>query len=87
METEVNFNAVLEALDSEETSTCSVNLISFASNDTVSVNEGTTVSELKEKFNLSSSVKLVDNEGNILSNSDTITTDCVLFASKPKENA
>ena len=84
---EINFDAVSNALESANASTCSVNLISFASNETVEVVEGITVSDLKEKFNLSSSVKLVDNEGNILSNSDTITEDCVLFASKPKENA
>lgn len=84
----MDFDAISEALNTpevEEEEQVTVQVVSFAGQRKLEVTAGTTISELKEEYDLDG-VKLVTEEGVILRDTDVIEEDMVLITSASKEN-
>ena len=84
-----NYEEINEALGNEiETlpEKVTVELITLSGMRTYEVEEGTTIKAFKEARGLSSDVKIVDEDGDVLRAEDTIETDIQLYISTPKKN-
>jgi len=86
-----NFNDINETLNNtreveEEKETCSIELVTLSGVQNYEVEEGTTIREFKEAHGLSSDVKIVDEDGDVLRANDIIAEDMSLFISTPKKN-
>ena len=64
-----------------------VKVVSLGGVNQLTVDAGTTVEQLRSKASLTSSVKIVNEAGDILKDNDTVTESCNLFISVPKQNA
>ena len=64
-----------------------VKVVSLGGINQLTVDAGTTVEQLRSKASLTSSVKIVNEAGDILRDKDTVTESCNLFISVPKQNA
>ena len=64
-----------------------INVVTLGGVNPIKIESGSTVSTLRYVANLSSSVKVVTEDGNILKDSDMIVDSCSLFISVPKQNA
>lgn len=80
-----DFNAINENLNSVESSTVQVNLVTLGGVSTSEVTYGMTISEFKTRNGLGDA-KIANAEGDILSGSDIITEDMELYISTPKKN-
>ena len=80
-----DFNAINENLNSVESSTVQVNLVTLGGVSTSEVTYGMTISEFKTRNGLGYA-KISNAEGDILSGSDVITEDMELYISTPKKN-
>ena len=69
------------------TATINVELVKLGQVDNIQVPSGITVSEFKYMNGLSNYIKILDSNGNLLKNEDTIMENCTLFMSAPKKNA
>ena len=69
------------------TATINVELVKLGQVDNIQVPSGITVSEFKSMNGLSNYIKILDSNGNLLNNEDTIMENCTLFMSAPKKNA
>lgn len=84
-----NFNEINEALNNEtveEKDTITVELVTLSGLQTYEVEEGTTIRQFKEAHGLSSDVKIVSEDGDVLRANDVIEEDMSLFISTPKKN-
>lgn len=84
-----NFDEINNALNSEEAEEkemVSVELVTLSGIQNYEVEEGTTVKDFKAAHGLSSDVKIVDEDGDVLRADDTIDDDISLFISTPKKN-
>lgn len=81
-----NFEDIQNALENEqEKDTVSVELVTLSGVKTIEVEEGMTIKEFK-KMNGLTDVKIVDADGDVLTNNDVIDFDTQLFISTPKKN-
>ena len=64
-----------------------VKVVSLGGINQLTVDAGTTVEQLRSKASLTSSVKIVNEAGDILKDNDAVTESCNLFISVPKQNA
>ena len=64
-----------------------VKVVSLGGINQLTVDVGTTVEQLRSKASLTSSVKIVNEAGDILKDNDVVTESCNLFISVPKQNA
>ena len=78
-----NFDAINDAMNQPEE--IEVKIIRLGGVDTKKVTPNMTVADFKERFGLKGK-KLVDGDGNILSNSDTLADGIEVYVSTPKEN-
>ena len=78
-----NFDAINDAMNQQEE--IEVKIIRLGGVDTKKVNPNMTVANFKERFGLEGK-KLVDGDGNILNNNDTLTDGIEVYVSTPKEN-
>ena len=74
-----------DKLDEVEVNEFEINLITLAGRKKVTVKEGLTVKEFKEQNDLVG-CKLIDEDSNILRDSDEIEEGAQIYVSKPKEN-
>lgn len=85
-----NFNDINETLSNnrveEEKDTYSIELVTLSGVQNYEVEEGTTIRQFKEAHGLSSDVKIVDEDGDVLRANDVIDDDMSLFISTPKKN-
>ena len=78
-----NFDAINDAMNQQEE--IEVKIIRLGGVDTKKVTPNMTVTNFKERFGLEGK-KLVDGDGNILNNNDTLTDGIEVYVSTPKEN-
>lgn len=64
-----------------------IKVVSLGGINQLTVDAGTTVEQLRSKASLTSSVKIVNEAGDILKDNDVVTESCNLFISVPKQNA
>lgn len=84
----VDFSNINESLNREETNereNLTVEIITLSGVQKYEVKEGTTVEDFKNEHNLTD-VKIVDEDGDVLDDDDTLEEDCQLFVSTPKKN-
>lgn len=81
-----NFENIQDALENQqEKDTVNVELITLSGVKTIEVEEGMTIKEFKEMNGLID-VKIVNDDGDVLTNNDIIDEDTQLFISTPKKN-
>lgn len=80
-----DFDAINEALNSEERQTIDVKIVRLGGQDVQTIEAGMTVADFKAKYGLEGT-KLVSAEGDILRNSDVLREDMKVFVSTPKKN-
>ena len=78
-----NFDAINDAMNQPEE--IEVTIVRLGGVDTKKVAPNMTVANFKERFGLEGK-KLVDGDGNILDNRDTLADGIEIYVSTPKEN-
>lgn len=78
-----NFDAINDAMNQPEE--IEVTIIRLGGVDTKKITPNMTVAHFKERFGLEGK-KLVDGDGNILNNNDTLADGIEVYVSTPKEN-
>lgn len=84
----VDFNDIQNQLNNdsvEEKDTVTVELITLSGVQNLEVEEGMTIKEFKETNNLDG-MKIVNEDGDVMNNNDTIDFDSQFFISAPKKN-
>lgn len=79
------YQAINDALNGQEPRQISVSVVSLSGVDTYTAKEGISVESFKASHGLQG-CKIVDTDGNVLMNSDTLSNDIELFISTPKKN-
>lgn len=80
-----NFENISNRLNREETITRKISIVTLAGVTSQDVAEGTTIREFKERNGLSDK-KLVDDNGDVLTNDMVIRGDMQIYMSTPKKN-
>ena len=75
----------LDEVEVEETREFEINLITLAGRKKVTVTEGMTVKEFKEANDLVGT-KMIDEDSNVLRDSDEIEEGTQIYVTRPKEN-
>ena len=75
-------NAAINGSSAEE---ITVELVTIGGVQKHSIEEGMTVADFKAKYGLDG-MNIVDEDGDVLKNTDTLESDCQLFVSTPKKN-
>lgn len=81
----MSMSEINDALNQPEVQNVTVSLVTLAGVETKVINEGTSIREFKNTYNLQGT-KIVDEDGNTLSDNDVISEDMELFVSAPKKN-
>lgn len=75
-----------DALNEEEKATFSIELVTLSGVQNCEAEEGTSIASFKEAHGLSKDTKIVDEDGDVLTNTDEIVADMTLYVSAPKKN-
>lgn len=80
-----DFQNISNSLNQEEHQRITISVVSLGGVTTNDIDAGTTVADFKARYGLTGK-KLVNEEGDALSNDTVLSSDMQLFVSTPKQN-